>query len=431
MPRPKMVSPRIVLVVALLVLLVWASTALFELFKEPQGAIATQQRRVGGGKEAGLELVAWVEKNRALKEEPPFKIWFHVTNLDSSPVKDLRLTLYSPGFKLSPPIHAVGLADTRAPENVLWEIPVGISRTMWVDVVPVERSGDYMLTAAFTWTSSGATTPNQPVARSEALELGPLRLRSSRLELTASIKDLTLALAPVLITLLAAWLGARYQNRQQDLVQERQAWAAMLPVSHKLNFNLYLPLISAIATLQARLHKFMQDPTNVDPAESLFPILLALRTMRQIDRKGGFYLATRRGEEIVVGCWGDFAGELLQQLRPYTDLSSLLDAVRLGDSLTSFQLRLVSPQQVAAFASMKANLVAWTTGNKKAAFEMVFLFQELLTFEINRIYDFWYRDQGVFPEAACEKHLSELERATLFGDTTAQVRRYSATFTKR
>src|SRR6202007_2635695 len=112
---------------------------------------------------------------------------------------------------------------------VLPPLSQGASRDIRVDLVGNETSGDYMLTACFTWTGAGN------LAQEATVDLGPVRLRSPALEQVAAWKDFATAAAPLVVPIVVLVLGLVIQSRQQRLVQERQAWGSMMPTSHEKN----------------------------------------------------------------------------------------------------------------------------------------------------------------------------------------------------
>src|SRR5260370_3052563 len=220
------------------------------------------------------------------------------------------------------PVHRADRSSDRTlSSEVVWERPRGSSRTSWVEIVATERSGDYMVTAAFSWTGPHGE------ARAETIELGPLRACSPRLALTASLKDFAISTTRLLIPVLVLVLGFAFQYRQQQLVQQRQAWATMLPLSHQNNFNLYLPALSSIASFQSRTRRWETTKEAEHLRDAFFFLLLSVRAMREVDQKGGFYFTQRKGERLVSACWGDFTDAVLQHLTPYEDLTALADAM--------------------------------------------------------------------------------------------------------
>ena len=164
----------------------------------------------------------------------------------------------------------------------LAEIQPNASCTLAVETVVTADAGEYMLTAALSWTGP------QQAPRFEALELGPVRIRQQR-ERVAGLLALVVQLTPIFVPVSLALLGFWFQQRQQKFIYERQAWATMLPVSHEYNSTFYLPLLSAIRSLKKNLG---------EPSEGFFYLLLTIRSMRDVSSKGGFFLKERTGERL-------------------------------------------------------------------------------------------------------------------------------------
>jgi len=399
---------------------------LADLFTEPQGTIATQQRQGGGSKDSGLAITGWIERNRA-PQGTPVRAWYRLTNVGSASISDLRLAFYAPGFVSAPvggrpttafPIHRADRShDQVLSSGVLWELPPGSSRTIWVEMVAIERSGDYMVTAAFSWTGPHGE------ARAETIELGPLRARSPRLELTASLKDFAISTAPILIPVLVLVLGFAFQNRQQQLVQQRQASAAMLPVSHQNNFNLYLPALSSIASFQSRTRRWENSQKAEDLRAAFFFLLLSVRAMREVDQKGGFYLTQRKGERLVTACWGDFAQAVLQHLTPYEDLSALVDAMEPSYSLSRFTRKLTNRIALQGMLiDLEIKFASWATST--VDLDILYIFWRLAEFEINRIYTFWYGTPEVFALQDCKPYLERLAQSETYAERVGEICAY-------
>lgn len=397
-----------VLVGAVALITCWAGVkTLAELFAEPQGALAGQQRLAGGSKESGLAITGWVDQNRAL-QHTQLRSWYRLSNLSSSPLKDLQLHLQAPGFQLPQPprgwamaafpVHLLERPNAVTSSSSLPEVGPGSSQTLWVDMVAIRRSGDSMVTAWFTWTGPRGEL------HGEALELGPVRLRSTWLEQTAAWKDFVIALAPLVIPILVLALGFYFQSRQQDLAQVRQAWATMLPISHKNNMKHYVPMISAIKTFEWRLSDLREKEDAEKLRSAFFYLLLSVKGMRTVD---GYYLQDRQGEELIVRCLDLFVDALYAHFVPYESFSSMVDTIKPRDSVSTYTARLSAPQLNRSVLEAEGQFSTWVKTSYEE-FKPLVLASILLDFEINRINAYWYGYQELFPLKKATPLLKEL-----------------------
>jgi hypothetical protein len=374
--------------VSLLGLLAWAAWRLYHpvslLLSEPQAVVSPQMRQVGGST-SSLLITGWVEENRV----PPhgrLRAWYHISNVGAEPIQDLKLSLHGSGFR---PRTLEGCGAPRgvrpAGTAALAQIDPGASCTLAVETGATAEAGEYMLTAGFSWTGP------QRAPRFEALALGPVGVRSQQRERIAGLLSLLVQLSPIFVPVSLALLGFWFQQRQQQFVHERQAWTAMLPVSHENNSSLYLPLLSAIRSFRKN------QPTT----EGFFYLLLTIRLMRDVSGQGGFFLKDRKGEDLVTELWSAVLKSLREAFVPVETLVALVDAVQPNDSFSRFQRKLTRLKTLeATLPGLEATFQSWCLKEGK---QCLSLFYAVLHHEMNRIYVFWYgREQVLAPEQVKE-----------------------------
>jgi hypothetical protein len=377
--------------------------AVAQLFAEPQGTVAGQDRLVGGAREAGLAIEGWVDHNRVLKDDR-LQAWYRLSNLGSDPIDHLQIHVQAPGLALPAPprgwpaqafpLHVLEQGDAVLRSTDLPRLAPGASITVHLDL-PVQRTGDAMLTAWFNWTGRGEM-------HAEALELGPLHLRSTWLEQTAAWKDFVIALLPLLIPLLVLPLGFWIQNRQQVLAQERQAWATMVPASHKNNMRLYVPLISTIETFTSWLDSYkdnyrQQRPTAADLRRALFYLFQTVSCMRKVDKSGGYHLRNRAGEQAITDCMNALLDEIFARFDPYEKFSAVVDEIKPTDTLSAYHKKLDGdPALKLNVDQLEAKFQTWIT-DSAVDLDLPALAGHLLLFEINRFNYFWYGSLEKFP----------------------------------
>ena len=295
-------------------------------------------------------------------------------------------------------------------------VPAGGTAPVRVEIVPDQRTGSAMVTSVFAWQDA----KNAP--RHEGLELGPVRLISPGLQFVSNSLETGMSLGETLaLPVVIALLGWILQQIHQNHVQERQAWASMLPISHDNNINLYIPLISGITTFQGVLEAEKQGSDDAD--EAFFFLLFCFRRMREIDK--GFYLMDRTGEKLVTDCWNEFQGKALEWLEPYEQLSLLLDIMSPDESFSRYRRKIQRRGLEAEGTKLQGKFQAWRVA-ARPDFDLLFLLCGLLDFEVNRIYKFWYGSLPEFPD--CGEVLTRLEQGQ--PELVEAVRKYAKNFPK-
>jgi hypothetical protein len=281
----------------------------------------------------------------------------------------------------------------------------GLSCLLTLHSTVPREPGEYVITAGISWTGP------QRVERFEGLDLGPVRVRSRQRERLAQLLGLIGQLTPVVVPISVVLLGFLFQSRQQRYTHERNAWAAMLPVSHKNNNDLYVPLLSDVKTFRARLGELGAGANDDEVEEAFFYLLQIFGNMRQISLQGGFYLQQRAGEELVTDLWSVFLRRVRAHLKPPLALSAAIDRVGAKDSFSSYRRKRerldralkkegsaaqatggklpAETDPVAERARLFAEFKTWACGSK-SELEILFLFESVLSYEMNRIYVFWY-----------------------------------------
>jgi|GEM_PF-4922069 len=345
------------------------------LLSEPQTVVASQMRQVDGSAISGLLIAGWVEENRVLPSGR-LKAWYRIANVGVEPIQDLKLSLHGSGFGPSTlsGCGAPGGMIPTAGAAALTELKPGTSCTLTAETGATAKAGEYMLTAGFSWTGP------QRATQFETVELGPVRVRSQQSERVAGLLGLLVQMTPFFIPVLVALLGFWFQQRQQKFVQERQAWATMVPVNHVNNSSCYLPLLSAIRSLR----------TNLSTSEGFFYLLLTIRLMRNVNSGSGFFLKDRKGEDLATDLWSAF----LKTLRapgafdPIESLQAAVDAVQPGDSFSRFRRKLKRLTTLeGTFPGLEKSFKSWCL---KEGGNTLLLFYRVLHHEMNRNYFYWY-----------------------------------------
>jgi hypothetical protein len=388
------------LAASLLGLLVWSAWFVYKpisvLLSEPQTVVSAQMRQVGGSTISSLLIAGWVE-NSQVSPSGQLKAWYRISNVGAEPIQDLKLSLHGSGF--GPPTLE-GCRTKKALSPVAGAIPLaeiepGASCTLAVETGATAEAGEYMLTAAFSWTGP------QHAPQFETLELGPVHVRSLQRERITGLLGLAVQMTPIFVPVSVALLGFWFQQRQQKFAHEGQAWTTMLPVHHENNSSLYLPLLSAIRSFRK----------NLPTPEGFFYLLLTIRLMRDVSNKGGFYLKDRKGEDLVSTLWSASVKDLREAFVPVEPLLATVDAIQPSDSFPRFQRKLARLGALkAAMPELEKKFGSWCL---KKGGDSLFIFYEILHFEMNRIYFFWYGSEQALGLEKVRKLREELEESNL------------------
>lgn len=384
---------------------------------QPQDAVAGKQRASAAVEGKSLQATVWINQDRA-QIGRPVRVWFQLENSTKEAVSARVLLFEAPGFGKPGtversfkgfPFYLAGTVGKPQPlSKAAIQVPAGGSTYFWVEMAPAWWSGNSMVTSVLQWRSASGETYLQP------LDVGPVRLTSPVLLVASNTVETLMALVETFaIPLGLALVGWLLQGKLQDLSRQQQAWASMLPASHKNNSEMYLPLVKDITMLSNRLKKYQGDGGEEGCKEAFFFLLLAMRRMREVGAGGGFYLKDRKGETIVALCWNTFVSRLTRNLDPYEDLSSVVDSIKLDESYSRHLGKVKRlPNLEAKRVALQQKFRGWVDGvhpRDERDFCLIRLFGLLLHFEINQIYEFWYGAPQDFPHAECEEELRGLK----------------------
>jgi hypothetical protein len=408
---------------------------------QPQDAVTGKQRAEATIEGKHLQVTAWINQDRAHVGRT-VRVWFQLENGTKEPVSARVLLFEAPGFgKPSTversfkgfPFYLPGAADKPVPlSKAGLEVPAGGSTYFWVEMAPAWWSGSSMVTSVFQWRSASGETSLQP------LDVGPVRLTNPVLGVASNGVETFMSLVETFaIPLGLALVGWLLQGKLQELSRQQQAWASMLPESHKNNSEMYLPLIKDIMMFSNRLKKYEDGAGEEQCREAFFFLLLAMRRMREVGARGGFYLKDRKGEKVVALCWNTFVPRLTRNLDPYEDLSSVVDSIKLDESYSRHRGKVERlPNLEAKRVVLQQKFHGWIDDvhpRDKRDFCLVRLFRLLLDFEINQIYEFWYGAPQDFPFEECEKELKSLKNGSPdpeFESIVSAIESYSQAFRK-
>jgi len=396
----------------------------------------------------------WVESNRvSYGEKIPF--WITFVNASDHEIQNLKLLSFqAPGFKPAPPCWTSSKPLLPSCVDGASSLPTslksGDSVTLSAKLEATSSPGRYGLSAVFSWKNPGGERARK------ALLLGPVEvtypLADSLFPITqkayAAGKDFGLPLAVAVLTFV---LGVLEQKRKDDRIeaeeqrkrdleqaekrhkeeqekaerdrrehqkldeehraQVQQTWSQLLQ-KHLRDAQLYyLPISGKLIYLRSRV---LQQPPDV--RECFYWLMAFMRRVRfTSDGIGGVHLKSRRAEDVFVSSWAT--------LRDATDRlgkaerSEALDRMKPNESFSKFEKRFASGD--ALFAGLAKEFEAWLK-DPNDPFErylcLASIMLEVLEFETNRPFEYWYDKPVEFPREKLRDALKNLKNVPNFVD---------------
>lgn len=397
-------GPKLLVGLAVLAVVLSLLRGLAGVAAEAGKEASTPRGRSGEPSKQELVIESWLAAS-PVRHGQNVSVWYRLSNESAAPVEGLELAVQAPGFTLQPgrsgasPVRLVD-SDRPAPLPVrALSIPAGEDRSLRVTLRGNRFSGTSSVTTIARWRQGGE-------ARATTVEVTGIEMVSYLLIFFAEWLE---ALMTLILTLglpaALAVVGWSFQEKQQLLAQERQAWAEMLPVSHENNVKYYLPLLAAIDMLE-RDRKALgvaPVPTDDQRQRALFALLVVLRGFREAP---GFYFIDREGEWLTATCQRLFIGRLFRRISRVDRLSALIDVVTPKETISTYRVKLRTEHApLAAHDSELGGDIATWVRDHPTDFELLELLRSLMKFEVNRIYEFWYGDPPAFPAGECRRAL--------------------------
>lgn len=377
-------------------------------------------------------LVVWMSLDRVpILSTEPSELVLGFENQSSAEIEIKLGELRAPGFSPSGSSRfRVRRADKRPQtfKNTVIRLKPDQEDQVTVPLVSYETLGRFELSASGAWKQLGKSREEPWTLSLHDVQVVSPRATFLAHTAKAFISLLGILALPLLLALGGAWFQHRQQSialgkqeRQRRIDHERQAWANMLPVSHKNNTELYLPLLSGILSVESdydRCREAIDKGEDVPPEdlrELLFHLLFsALRRRVIVDTGAGYHLKTREGEDLVMSTLDD--GFLIDGLRSHlADIETqnrVLDLMEPNESYSSYVEKVYGsarPDQLAfswgrstrpteplskTIEKLEGKMKSWLTEDDAVAkwwFKGLLRMGHLvLLFELNRIYRFWY-----------------------------------------
>ena len=368
----------------------------------------------------------------------PVRFWLTVHNRSPKPIFELRLLqLNCPGYDIGTLCWCGGLAegcwslskdkefqsatasspvlDRKPCDLIAAELKRGQTITVWGDLRASESRETYAMSAVVGWTRPDKT-------RSQlAVPLGQSLVQTKCDQWLSSAREWLKDFAwPLILGVLAVafpfWARRREQREEtrakevervrqeqdRDRAQLVQTWNKMLPQSHKLATQHYMPIEgpvrAALEFMVRHRDKKEEDRDHKTARRAFYNLLLFERRVRHMaDSVGGFYFKDRMGEELAVNCYDrydELYAESSENVR--RDLSEILDWIERQETFNSFLRKLdghasVDRNITEVFQRAWEYFLGWLgTDACGRAISCLKGFRAVVEYEMNRPYEYWY-----------------------------------------
>jgi hypothetical protein len=299
--------------------------------------------------------------------------WFRVQNVGTRTVAELKIRWSAAGFEKS---------EFTAPKTILQP---GETVDFTTVLTAAQTAQRFTATAEIEWCTEMGSD-------SETLFLGPIFVRlQSEPRIYAISKmwvDLLKNLALPIVLIIATSL---FSTRQRNAEARSASWNLMLEKSHANAEHYYMPLAHAADLLALRMNSADPAKPSTFDVPTFYTLVLYKRYRVMFERIAGFYLNTRAAEDIAAACLDAFSIGLMKWVDQATR-SKAKDYVGRYMELHTFKEKVLQKPEV---QKVKQGLIRWATEapfQMNATFAALSIMGEVLRYDINLNYQFWYKD---------------------------------------
>lgn len=395
-----------------------AATALFHLapFRETS-AVAVGQPAVPIAQAPSARGALSAE---VIRKGDTLRFWLTVSNPLPESLCNIRL-ISTPELKIDanfypkrpPGKNSCGIHSPAGnSQEIARELLPGQSVTVQGHVLYQATYGSRDLTAVIGWESVNGVSSQRLVI------LGRYKAKSGEERLYDLGKDFGL---PIFLLILGAlwklleivqeserraYEADQESNRriyEQELASKAETWRQMLPVSHDLATQYYMPLAGAVRGVVESMDSFAQEADEQKKREQCkrafyFLMLMTRRCKTLVDERGGLYFKTRMGEALAAECWSMYDRRHFQDNGDRrAKFQHALEYVHKEETYNSFVRKLDSvptgPMKdlIEVFLGRWEDFQLWvTTARGKRGVAFLKVFRGILNYEMNRPYELWY-----------------------------------------
>lgn len=335
-------------------------------------------RSVGGREDDSVRIDAHLGADRV---EPGSKVecWFLVHNMSDKEITGVRVIGWDARGLSKPAEFKPDREGSIGPGHVMFFRPEP-------QVVALSGPPRFTVAAEIEW-RSGKTIRREVISlgRVSITEGTPPRVFAVTRTYVALLRDLAMPIGLLLIT----WL---FSTHQRDAEADRASLNLMLAKSHQDMERYYGP----VGTSARNAARFADKASPRRPPlldELTYWVLIFRKRTRQMFQKiGGYYLPTRLAEEIVVNAQTLFLELLLAHVDPL-EFASAKDQLNVYTEYYVFRKQALNHSDV---KKVRAGLLNWlkTDANGMSrAFALLKILEEVLMYDINLIYEFWYDEK--------------------------------------
>ena len=355
------------------------------------------------------------------------RFWITISNDGDGPIDNVQLEhLDSPGFRIhrrcwdenpapecGVPTDSPEAAPGNDPDRIAKRLEKGESRTIWGDLEADHANRMQGVVAVIGWSSPSKARSWSSAALGQLASLTEGEKRWS--DLRDFVKDVGL---PILLLLLSVGFGfyqhhrdkaeeerehkrdTQEQEQQNSRAQLSQTWNQMLPESHRVARDHYLPLWGAAQQMIMKVDAFVREEESKMALEAhrhcrmaFYHMMMFAWHARESNWKiGGYYFKNRVGEKLVYGCYMKYFTLYGDDERTITHRSHLLDLLNARTTMASFLALNETPgYSQTTWELAWQDFCGWLKGSGRSE-TVLFLkgFIAILDYESNRPYQLWY-----------------------------------------
>jgi len=394
------------------------------LAQEPGGVAPPPATASVGNQGKGIEISGALSESTIPKgQEVTFLV--SVTNYTSKPIFSIHLdTLFKEGLTvvstswcdINKIQNAGSVANTQALgcDAIAKKLEAGQSVTVSGQLTARQAHERERVIAGVSWSDGKTSSQSFALLGEIVIQTGWEQWRSSWVY--DLLKDLTL---PLVLVALGTALGFydKYRENQRHRLQEQleesrkkdaelraqtaQTWTSMLPESHKLATTYYMPVDAAASSAldelmerdEALTKKDLVRQTAAEDRAFYYLLLMSRRFRALADERGGWYFKNRVGEQLVARCLENFRLLFLRvPAQAQVQWSNAVSLIGINEKLGAFQARVAGtePEALVLQAAL-GNFRVWLTSpDYDLAVRNLRGMRILLSFEMNRPYEYWY-----------------------------------------
>jgi hypothetical protein len=378
-------------------------------------------------------VTGWLSSSSAATGED-VRFWITISNQTDAPIDKVHLEHFdTPGFKIArrcwtvTPEPQCGVpkdfpdpAPMADPDEIAVHLDKGQTRTIWGDLVADHSNSPQSVVAVISWStgSSGQSWSSASLGQVASLT----KFERRWMDLRDFVKDVGL---PILLLLLSVGFGfyqhsrdsraedrahkrsVKEQEQQTERTQLSETWNQMLPESHRVARDHYLPLWGAAQQMIDKVDAFREAEKKKDATAAhahrrmaFYHMMMFAWHARESNRKiGGYYFKSRVGEKLAYNSYMKYFTLYGDDEHTITRRSKLLDLLNARMTMANFLALNDSPgYSQSTWQGAWDDFCAWLASTRcDETLKFLRGFIAVVEYESNRPYQLWYGSNYPMP----------------------------------